>query len=167
MEKTTEELSQSDGWIIKSSKRHPDRVYYFNIISGVSTWDEPVPVSSKERIQTQKHTNVWNKQATDIYDEIKSPNILSTEFSSDEEHIENFKVNESDVNRKSQKRNLESEETSENEDETLTTCNSLIVMKTSVITEKKICTPQNRENSSILPSKISLLNCKLLLQIQK
>ncbi|GIX84633.1 transcriptional protein SWT1 [Caerostris darwini] len=153
MEKTTEELSQSDGWIIKSSKRHPDRVYYFNINSGVSTWDKPVPVSSKERIQTQKHTNVWNKQVTDIYDEIKSPNILSTEISSDEEDIENNKVNESDVNRKSQKRNLESEESSENEDETLTNCNSLTVIETSVITEKKICTAQNRENTSILPSK--------------
>jgi hypothetical protein len=29
------------GWIVKQSKTYPDRVYYFNVNSGASSWEFP------------------------------------------------------------------------------------------------------------------------------
>ena len=29
------------GWVVKQSKSYPDRVYYFNVNSGASTWEFP------------------------------------------------------------------------------------------------------------------------------
>ena len=29
------------GWVVKHSKSYPDRVYYFNVNSGASTWEFP------------------------------------------------------------------------------------------------------------------------------
>ncbi|XP_035220429.1 transcriptional protein SWT1-like [Stegodyphus dumicola] len=40
------------GWIVASSKRYPDRVYYFNVITGASSWECPVLNSSS--VQTTK-----------------------------------------------------------------------------------------------------------------
>ena len=30
-----------NGWVVKQSKSYPDRVYYFNTLTGVSTWEIP------------------------------------------------------------------------------------------------------------------------------
>ena len=34
------------GWVVKQSKSYPDRVYYFNINSGASTWEFPDLIKS-------------------------------------------------------------------------------------------------------------------------
>ncbi|KAK3088725.1 hypothetical protein FSP39_023048 [Pinctada imbricata] len=34
------------GWIVKQSKTYPDRVYYFNVHTGSSTWEVPALLKS-------------------------------------------------------------------------------------------------------------------------
>lgn len=52
MEDKARRGSLPDGWIVKVSKNFPDRVYYFNIYTGSSTWECPAlsPGSCKNKV---------------------------------------------------------------------------------------------------------------------
>ncbi|GBM43661.1 Transcriptional protein SWT1 [Araneus ventricosus] len=103
MDDTTSKGSLPDGWIVKVSKNFPDRVYYFNINTGSSTWECPkLDVPGTNRNKKSKNSSVLNKQASNkpaaAHLEAKSPEIKLK--------IEEFL---SDAKRESLKRSSENE----------------------------------------------------------
>ncbi|GFT45551.1 transcriptional protein SWT1 [Nephila pilipes] len=103
-----------DGWIVKISKHYPDRVYYFNTLTGCSTWECPklkYPGNKKP-----KHTSILSKEVTNditkMY-EPESPEFLHKKISSSV-HFDNSKIIEfiSDAKKDSVKRSEECDEIS-------------------------------------------------------
>ncbi|CAL1282450.1 unnamed protein product [Larinioides sclopetarius] len=90
--------SLPDGWIVKVSRHFPDRVYYFNINTGSTTWECPklyVPGTNKNK--KSNNSIVQNKQAS------HKPAVAHLEVKS---KIEEFL---SDAKRESLKRSTENE----------------------------------------------------------
>ncbi|XP_076454677.1 uncharacterized protein LOC143289554 [Babylonia areolata] len=56
--------SLPDGWIVRVSRSHPDRVYYFNTVTGSSTWNLPelTQSSGKSRKSKKKHRHKSKKK---------------------------------------------------------------------------------------------------------
>ncbi|XP_055950148.1 transcriptional protein SWT1-like [Argiope bruennichi] len=103
MDDTATKGSLPDGWIVKVSKNFPDRVYYFNIYTGSSTWECPkLDPPGSNKIKKMKSLNILNKQAssghTVAHTEAKSPDLSSK--------IKAFLL---DAKRESQKRSVEND----------------------------------------------------------
>ncbi|GFY39239.1 transcriptional protein SWT1, partial [Trichonephila inaurata madagascariensis] len=63
MEGSEPKGSLPEGWIVKVSKKYPDRVYYFNTLTGCSTWECPKLEYSPNN-KMSKHTSILNKHST-------------------------------------------------------------------------------------------------------
>lgn len=50
-------------WEVHVSASHPDRVYYFNTVTGASTWDLPtlIPAETPSAVPAAKVSETWSK----------------------------------------------------------------------------------------------------------
>ncbi|GFR16323.1 transcriptional protein SWT1 [Trichonephila clavata] len=76
MEESELKGSLPEGWIVKVSKHYPDRVYYFNTLTGCSTWE--CPELEYSPIKMSKHTSIMNKLSTNSTIEAHEPESPET-----------------------------------------------------------------------------------------
>lgn len=61
-----EKPSLPDGWIVKQSNSYPDRVYYFNVLTGTTTWTMPELSSSVSSNISSGNATLFAIEASDI-----------------------------------------------------------------------------------------------------